>query len=144
MEPLIFPVTPETARECTQIAEAWIGGECEGAENDCDFRRRIEQCRCRLAILRAVSKRSLHGWQQRLMGDMSLNLYRLTCCCNRRCGILSIRPDLEAETCPLKTGRTLFDELGELLSESLKRLEQGDRINREISRMVKIYRVLGF
>jgi hypothetical protein len=144
MEPLILPAAPEKARECMQIAEVARWGERQRLESDCDFRQRIEECRCRLAILRAVSKRSLHGWQQLLMDDISLNLYRLTCCCNRRCGIFANSPDPEIGTCPYKAGGPLFDELWHLLSDSLKRIGQGDRINREVSRMVKIGRVLGF
>lgn len=123
--------------------EGTAEGESDRLEKHCERLRQIEDCRCRLAILHAVSKRTLFGWQQRILVDVSFHLYRLSRCCLTSCGRSFLPVRYTPEACAHLRGAPLLNELQGILSECARQMEQGAGIDQEVGRMGKIGRALG-
>jgi len=134
---------PEQRPVCSQIAGAMAGGVSGPLEKRCERLRQIEDCRCRLAILHAASKRILFGWQRRILVDVSFHLYRLSRCCFTSCGRPFLPVRRTPETCAHLRGALLLDELQGILNDCTRQMEQGAGIDQEVGRMGKISRALG-
>jgi hypothetical protein len=135
----------ETCHEtstCLEIAEAGaLDSPCQG-QGACRRLRRIENSRCGLAILRAVTRRCLLGWQHQMLGDISLILYRVS----RHCHAWGCAADPSGNPAANhgcdRRGDLLFEQLEAIISESLKQMNRGCRIDRELIRIGQIGRGL--
>lgn len=128
--------------DCLEIVSATAPEGFRQTEGLCRCLRRIETCRCGLAIFRAVSRRFLLGGQQRMLADVAWTLYRLSRRCHRRgCAMGPSRRSGAADGCD-RRGEPLFEKLEGMIGENLAQMNQGCRIDREIADMGQLCRLL--
>ena len=142
MPPAMLPETGHENSACLQIAEACaLADRCRG-QDACRRLRCIQSCRCGLAILRAVTRRCLPGWQQQMLSEISLLLYRLSRCCPARSGDARIPKSPAADYRCDPCGESLFEKLEGIIGESLAQMNRGGRIDQGITRMGQLCRAL--
>jgi hypothetical protein len=124
-----------TCHEISTDLEIAAGGEldsqCQG-QSACRRLHHIESCRCGLAILRAVTGRCLLGWQQQMLGDISMLLYRLSRCCHAWGCAADLRESPAANHWCNRRSDLLFEQLEAILGHSLEQMSRAGRIEQEL------------